>query len=217
MNPLLLVGLKLGAAGVGLALLSQFEDSEKAEALPEGANYPGATKASQRANIGGIVAMGQKLVSAGIIGPEVVSFLIVKGYTEARWSWKAGSSGETNAARGMWGLRPKSAWDQPSLAKLNAAQFAALKDPAWAMATALDYLFRVGPYVADGTVNAVEMACGWAFPSLAKSIQACQGSRPELLTRWKLALRKTGLPENWNPELRMSWPGVAQAHAVITS
>lgn len=210
------------ALTAGAAILFASEDAQGKDTGPtepgkpsQLGGFPGATKEYQRLNIAGIYTLAGRLVSAGYIGPEVVDFLAIKAYTEARWSWKVGSSAQSNAARGMFGLRPQSAWDEPTFSKLKPWQFESLKDPAWAIAQALDYLSRVGPYVCDGTVNAQEMACGWAFPSLACAVESCREKRPELWTRWQLALSKSGFPGDWNPELRMSWPGLVAAHHKI--
>lgn len=212
MNPLFLGGVVVAVVG-GVAYLLM--DSEPPAPAPSGAWPPGATKEAQRLNAAGIWTMGMRLVDAGVIDKDTLWFLVAKGYTESRWSWKAGSSAQSNAARGMWGLRPKSAWDEPDMAKLSAAQVAAVKDPVWAMATALDYLYRVMPYVSDGEVNAREMACGWAFPSYAASVEQCKAKRPALIRRWELALKKTGLPLTFDPVLDVNWPGLAEAAAII--
>lgn len=172
----------------------------------------------RRVNAKGIELLAGKLRDAGIIDQDLVNFLVVVGWTEARWSWKAGSSARNNKARGMFGLRPKSAWDQTNLGNINDAQIAALKDPEWGIALALDYLSRLYPYLDAGQeMTALRARCGWAFPSMTDDKPSCIPDRPELWDRMRKAIAMVGLPESFaTRKLELNnWPGVSEAVAIM--
>ena len=215
MNPLYLL-LGLGSL-LSVAGLLALRGAPSSSLMLKGDLDVECTSQKQCDTANQMVRMLSRAVRAGYIGQEVLEFLVAKAYTESRWSWRAGTNAYNNAARGILGLRPESAWDR-GLEDISPQMVSAMKDPGWALATALDYLWRIGPYVEGPRVTAMNAACAWAFPFLGKSVQLCRAQRPELFDRWAKALSMAGLPADFGKTpLRMNYPGIQEMYRTLTN
>lgn len=169
MDPLLLAG----AAASLLFLASRGADRFDLAKVRE----------SRRANVELLRAYAKMVVDLEIAPSNFVTFATIVGYTESRWSPRAGTSEFSNAARGWYGLRPESAWDR-DLSRISPGMVAALKDPAWATALWVDYLVRTYDHLPRGQrMTWLAARCGMAFPRLVNQ-RVCMRERPELWTRY---------------------------------
>ena len=180
------------------------------------------TNAQRRENYDAAYLMGKSLEDAGLFGPDFATWLRVVARTEARGNPAAGSDAFSNAARGLLGLRPTTAWnesaciggtganceggikrqwsdDDPELAFRNGAvssgEVEALKDMPWTIALAAHLVSRLRKYTKGGAYTLLGARRGWAFPSLVSDHD--NSERPELLDRWNDALGYFQLPSNF--------------------
>jgi hypothetical protein len=168
--------------------------------------------------------MGQILEDAGLVGPGFGDFLMVAAYTEARGNPNAGSDDYDNKARGMWGLRPISAWNERAAAPpprgvgwpgadgnadtspldwgdgfVSREEVAAIKDLPWAVALITHYIQRNRAYLDGVPYTMLGARRGMAYPYLVSDED--NSERPEVLTRpgaWLDALRFFGMPESFS-------------------
>jgi hypothetical protein len=146
-------------------------------------------------------------------------------FTEARGNPAAGSDAFSNAARGMFGFRATTAWnesaciggmgkdcvggvirswdeDDPELAFRNgvvsAGEVAALKDLTWAVAQAAHNVNRLRKYTFGKPFTLEGARRGWAYPSLVSDLDNIK--RPELLERWYEGLAFHGYPQDFGKQ-----------------
>jgi len=198
--------------------------------------------AQRRDNYEAAYLMGKALEDAGIFGPGFGEWLRVVAYTEARGNPAAGSDAFSNAARGLLGLRPTTAWnesaciggtgddciggikrqwsdDDPELAwrsgVVSSGEVAALKDMPWTIALAAHNLSRLRKYTQGGALTFLGARRGWALPSLVPDHD--NSERPELLTRpggWNQALAFFGMPASFGDRTMVIHPSRADFPSV---
>ncbi len=182
--------------------------------------------------------MGKSLEDAGLFGPGFADWLRIVAFTEARGNPAAGSDAFSNAARGMFGLRPTTAWSEPAKldgldrvwtedsdelifqnGEVTGGEVESLKELPWAVAQAAHNVNRLRKYTGGGAFTLVGARRGWAYPSLVDDHDNSQ--RPELLDRWFQALQAFGYPSNFGDKAmpvlvsRSSFPSVAELHEII--
>lgn len=176
------------------------------------------TNAQREDNYRAVYQMGKALERAGLFGPGFAEWLTVVSRTEAMGNPAAGSDAFSNAARGMYGLRPTTAWNEAAtvdgvdrvwdetdaeLAFANGVvsgdEVRALKDLAWSTALAAHNVSRLRRYLKpEQPLTMLGARRGWAFPTLVDDYDNSQ--RPELLTRWNEALAHFGYPSSFGTE-----------------
>ena len=194
----------------------------------------------RRENYDAVYLMGKVLEDAGYFGEGFADWLRVVSFTEARGNPAAGSDAFSNAARGMFGFRPTTAWNETPThngvprqwdeasaqiafnnGAVTAAEVAALKDLPWSVALAAHNVSRLRKYTQGGPYTMLGARRGWAYPSLVPDHDNSQ--RPELLERWGEALTYFGLPASFGSQSmdvlvpRTSFPHPAQLRELIMS
>lgn len=128
--------------------------------------------------------------------PYLADYFTVIGYRESKFSPTAVNpevkTNPANAARGLFGMRPQSAFtDSNGLAHL-AAKPNLLYDPRWAFVTAVDYAYR-GCRVAHVDDNRTPDWAGirrwWAIPSLIHDYDNSKSKSKEVISRLQKALK----------------------------
>jgi len=217
---LVLVGL--AASGGEAAPATPHKDPSSGAMKPAGTGAitwhdgrgPKLTDAQRKENYIAVRRMGKALEAAGLFGPGFAEWLMVVSRTEARGNPAAGSDAFSNAARGMYGFRPTTAWneaatkngvprewdeDDAELAFANGEvtgeEVRALKDLVWSTALAAHNVNRLRKYTKGGPYTRLGARRGWAFPSLVPDLD--NSERPELLERWNEALAYFGLPADF--------------------
>jgi hypothetical protein len=126
--------------------------------------------------------------------PGFAEFLLPCGYIESRFHPGAQNGNDPNAARGWFGMRPRSAFNSKSGLKSYATSRPnLLKNRAWAVATAADYTRRLVPYGYSGQVvtwRAIRR--GWKFPSKVPDDSSDWSQRN--WNQFRNAINKTGVP-----------------------
>lgn len=219
------------ALGVFGALASSSSADTAPKAPGQGASQPtpngpiqwhdgrGATltSAQRKANFVAVRQLGRALEDAGLFGPGFGELLAVMAYTEARGNPAAGSDAFSNAARGAYGLRPTTAWNEAATVdgvprvwdessaelafangEVSAAEVSALKDLVWSTALAAHNVSRLRKYTAGGPYTKLGVRRGWAFPYLVPDLD--NSERPELLERWNEALAYFNLPASFGDQ-----------------
>jgi hypothetical protein len=196
------------------------------------------TNQQRRENYDAVYLMGKVLEDAGYFGEGFADWLRVVSFTEARGNPAAGSDAFSNAARGMFGFRPTTAWNETPThngvprqwdeasaqiafnnGAVTAAEVAALKDLPWSVALAAHNVSRLRKYTQGGPYTMLGARRGWAYPSLVPDHDNSQ--RPELLERWGEALAYFGLPASFGSQpmdvlvSRSNFPHPAQLRELI--
>lgn len=172
------------------------------------------TNAQRKDNYQAVYKMGKALEDAGLFGPGFATWLMVVSRTEARGNPAAGSDAFSNAARGMYGFRATTAWNESATVdgkervwdeedaelafangEVTGEEVAALKDLVWATALAAHNVSRLRKYLQGSSYTVLGARRGWAYPSLVPDHD--NSERPELLTRWNEALNYFSLPANF--------------------
>ena len=142
--------------------------------------------------------------------PGLGNYLAAISYTESRGNPRAGSDAQNNAARGWFGIRPKSG----KLDKLGLG-VEALKDERTAVALAAWYAERCQKYAYDGQVmDWLSVRRCWGFPKDVPKV-----NHPGYSNQLSVGLSKVGLPSNFMyrpafpPGFR--WPGIDAVLAAV--
>lgn len=150
----------------------------------------------------------------GIWTPGFAEFATAVAWTESRHNPGAmnKSSPPENAARGLYQLRPKSAFNwRNGLEDLQDDQ-ELLFDPSWATATAADYARRLSTYYADEgqRLTWADLRRGWKYPKLTAA--QYRGTEPGNLNQFLTAIENTTQrPALADEEARLGqWPGVVE-------
>ena len=197
------------------------------------------TMSQRKENFQAVYRMGKALEDAGLFGPGFAEWLTVVSYTEAMGNPAAGSDSFSNKARGMYGLRPTTAWNEAAKkdgkarvwneasaelafanGEVTGEEVAALKDLAWSTALAAHNVSRLRRYLQpEQPYTMLGARRGWAFPNLVDDYANTQ--RPELLERWNEALGFFGLPANFGEQRmrvlvpRPDFPHPATIHGIL--
>lgn len=172
------------------------------------------TNGQRKENYQAVYQMGKALENAGLFGPGFAEYLMVVSRTEARGNPAAGSDAFSNAARGMYGFRPTTGWNESATVdgkprvwdeedaelafangEVTGEEVRALKDLTWATALAAHNVSRLRKYVAGQPYTLLGARRGWAYPSLVPDHD--NSERPELLDRWNEALAYFNLPSDF--------------------
>jgi hypothetical protein len=159
-------------------------------------------------------------IEAAANWPGLGDFLVAKAWTESRGNPKAGSD-TGNAARGWFGLRPKSARVRDLAAFLTPAS---LKQERPAVALAAWYAHRMHDEAAPGQiVDWLAIARGWAYPRLVSDVDEAatvkgwlpgERSRQVRFNLTHALTRGAGVAPTFMYEpafpANYSWPGIDQ-------
>lgn len=215
----------LGAAVAGIVLLGDDDDGAGPyRALP---GWP-ASRRDKAREIWDLASVLERISGWHGLG----DFLVATAYTESRGNPKAGSSAQSNAARGWFGIRPSTAQNAAVDVDPNV-----LKRKRWAVAIAADIAERLGrKYSASAQrVDWLAIRRGWAAPYLVADVDETMpfdrikpgtnrkyrdGERStDVRLRLEKAVAATGLPDEfiYQPAFPPGfvWPGQAQALAAL--
>jgi hypothetical protein len=151
--------------------------------------------------------------------------LVAVAWTESRGNPLAAAGTRPNSARGLFQLRPKSAFAHQLARYVTAPQL--LFDPALSTALAAWYAWRLRNFKDPGQVlDWLAIRRGWALPRLVDDVDevaVVKGKGGVLLapgerskqTRWNFsqALPRAGLPQSFMyeyPFRGLRWPGIWQ-------
>jgi hypothetical protein len=204
--------IPIAAAGAGLFV---FGASRKAGAsglggldLPSG----GSDDLDLSAKAQRVYDYAKHVEDLGIWTPGFAEFAVATSYIESRHNPNAmnKSSAFENAARGLYQLRPKSAFNWRNGLEHLQSQQDLLFDPAWATATAADYARRLATYYASEgqTVTWGDLRRGWKYPKLTASQYRTQepANRKQFLDAIEKTTQRPELVDE--PAMLGNWPGV---------
>lgn len=147
-------------------------------------------------------------------------YLVAVSWTESRGDPQAGSSAADNAARGWFGIRPRSGLAY-QLEELAESSPNLLKEERWAVALAAWYGSRLRGYAFSGqTIDWLALRRGWALPRLVADVDEVAevknylpGERSaDVRRRFTTAVAKVGLDESFMYEpafpAGFHWPGL---------
>ncbi len=162
---------------------------------------------------GKVRALGERVEALGIL-PGFADFLVATAFIESRFNPSAGSSAPhpSNAARGWFGHRPGSAMNSKNgLTELRRTHPNLLKNRAWAVALAADYVRRVLPFADPGqVVTAEDLRRAWKFPKNIADSAVSDAGQAKSRRQFSNAAKKTGVPVSMlsRPVELGDWPGV---------
>lgn len=223
----------IAVAVVGLATGGHYEESTSSSGSGSGSGssstpQAGAIKwhdgrggtlsnSQRKENYDAVYLMGKALEDAGLFGPGFADWMRIVAYTEARGNPSAGSDAFSNAARGMFGLRPTTGWNESATVdgkdrqwdeedaelafrngEVTGAEVEALKDLTWAVALSAHNVSRLRKYLNGESYTLEGARRGWAYPSLVPDVD--NSERPELLDRWHEALAFFGYPADFGKQ-----------------
>lgn len=148
--------------------------------------------------------------------PGLPQFMIAQAWAESRYKRNARNPEDSaNAARGVFQIRPKSAWfgaDDPIEANpdllYNLPTSVAMN--AW-------YLHRLHKYGPDAQIDWLAERRGTAFPSLVDDFAETKQRSIDVRRRLKKALRAVGLPESfmYHGAFPHDFPGIERVMEIV--
>lgn len=202
------IGLGLGI-GLGAAVLLAGGSSHASALGPsDSPSLPPVKYPNRRDEQALVWELGKRVEGMGTL-PGFAEYLLATAYTESRFNPDAGSDAINNAARGWFGLRPRSAMNYKNDLEHLQGDPHLLKDPAWSVALAADYARRLYPYRNDGqkmTFDAIRR--GWAYPDKVADISSSWSKAK--LKKFRGALSAVGLsPSLATKQIPLGdWPGL---------
>lgn len=143
-------------------------------------------------------------IEAELAWPGLGDFLVAVAWIESRGNPNAGADADNNAARGWFGMRPKSA----KLAD-RGLEVSALKSERLAVALAADYAHRLRKWWDPERIDWLALRRGWGYPKDVK-----KWNTEIAVPNFRKGVTAAGLPLAWMQELAFTpdydWPGFAR-------
>jgi hypothetical protein len=155
----------------------------------------------------------------GIWTPGFAEFAVTTSQIESGHTPNAMNKGSAfeNAARGLYQIRPESAFSWRNGLEHLQNQQELLFDPAWSTAIAADYAKRlVDVYAKPGqTVTWADLRRGWKYPKLVSSdYRATEtANRNQFLAAIDKTTQRRSLADE--PAMLGDWPGVLELQAYL--
>ena len=144
---------------------------------------------------------------------DLPDYLSAVAWTESRFNPEA-CNGEcgSNSARGLFQLRPKSAFNKPGYEHL-VSEPNLLFDPRINTAFYTWYMYRLRPFASKNqTIDWLALRRGAAFPSLVSDVNEGKPRSIDTRKRFEQALEAVGLPKSFMYQKAFpndfEWPGV---------
>ncbi len=173
--------------------------------------WPSPAAAAPSSRKAQVRQLGERVEALGVL-PGFADFLVASAFIESRFNPNAGSDEVNNAARGWFGMRPRSAFNfKNGLTALATSHPNLIKDPAWAVATAADYARRILPFADPGqVVTGEDLRRGWKFPGNIADSKVSDAGKAKSRKQFQSAATRTGVPLSMltRPMVLGDWPGI---------